>query len=524
MKRNLIYKRNRLLIKLLALFYILMTVVYFVMDPQFSTIWPPVGLVIVLFLLIIYKRSQNPILTMYIMILGYFSYIFYLLIQYPYLVNYIFILLGLILCSIYQSYIAIIVGGLITKVLLVYFFVFHFESIFMNVDYPFDIAYFILFSLLMMLFFFFQLRFTNSLWKKVEEKEQKAKHELHSQQEYLYSFFHQTGEAIIVIDLQGNVKTVNPAFEKLYGWKEIEIENGIAPIIPIENRKITEERLGKVKEGKKIDTIVTKHRRKNGDFIDVEVSLSPIRDLAGEVIAISGVIRDITEKKRTEEKLLNAEKLSLLGEMAAGIAHEIRNPLTVVSGYIQFLRKKNDNETDKYDIMLSELKRIDSIMSELLVLGKPQAVDYKSQQIPTIFEEVLSLYEVQCETKSIVVHKDFQKKLPPVSCEKNHLKQVFINLVKNAMEAMPDGGEITVSVKMKNHNTLSIIVQDTGIGISPSIIEKLGDPFFSTKRDGTGLGLMISKRIIESHHGKLQIESEVKKGTKLEILLPTINE
>ena len=232
--------------------------------------------------------------------------------------------------------------------------------------------------------------------------------------------------------------------------------------------------------------------------------------------------KDITEKKeQTERLLLKSEKLALLGQMAAGIAHEIRNPLTSIKGFIQ-LFKSNHLQEEYYNIVLSELDRINAIVGEFLVLSKPTASIYVEKDLNDLIRDVITLMSTQSILNNVQIFSEIDPTIPKVCCEEAQLKQVFLNLFKNAIEAMPNGGKIYLKVKGYEKGTILIQVIDEGIGIPPERIPTLGEPFYTTKEKGTGLGLMTCYKIIESHKGKLAIHSEINKGTTIEIILPTM--
>lgn len=240
--------------------------------------------------------------------------------------------------------------------------------------------------------------------------------------------------------------------------------------------------------------------------------------------AILSIGKDITERKeQTEQLLQKSEKLALLGQMAAGIAHEIRNPLTSIKGFIQ-LFKTDTHQDEYYDIVLSELDRINDIVGEFLVLAKPTAAVFAENDIKELIKDVVTLINTQSILNNVQIFVEFESDLPKISCEENQLKQVFINLLKNAIEAMPSGGNIDVKVNMKEEGKISILIIDQGIGIPEDRIPTLGEPFYTTKEKGTGLGLMTCYKIIESHNGQLKIASEVNEGTSIEIILPTITQ
>ncbi|WP_045518324.1 ATP-binding protein [Neobacillus niacini] len=240
--------------------------------------------------------------------------------------------------------------------------------------------------------------------------------------------------------------------------------------------------------------------------------------------AILSIGKDITERKeQTEQLLQKSEKLALLGQMAAGIAHEIRNPLTSIKGFIQ-LFKTEKHQVEYYDIVLSELDRINDIVGEFLVLAKPTAAVFAEKDVKELIKDVVTLINTQSILNNVQIFVEFEFDLPKISCEENQLKQVFLNLLKNAIEAMPNGGTIDVRVNVREEGKISIQIIDQGVGIPKERIPTLGEPFYTTKEKGTGLGLMTCYKIIESHNGQLTIDSEVNEGTTIEIILPTITQ
>lgn len=260
-------------------------------------------------------------------------------------------------------------------------------------------------------------------------------------------------------------------------------------------------------------------RCKNGDVINVELSGIRLQDDDGTMV-ILGVFRDVTERKKAEELLLRSEKLSVIGQLAAGVAHEIRNPLTSLKGFTQILKKELDPQKYYYiDTMLSELDRISSIVNDFMGLSKPQHVTFRYHDAREMLAAILSVLETEAALYNISFQWDFPEHAPQVFCDENRIKQVFLNVIKNAMEAMPDGGIIRIVANIKD-NRLLIRVIDEGCGIPEEIIAKVKEPFFTTKHDGTGLGLMICQRILEDHQGALHIASKPGVGTTIDISLP----
>ncbi|CAM3672783.1 MULTISPECIES: PAS domain-containing sensor histidine kinase [Paenibacillus] len=241
----------------------------------------------------------------------------------------------------------------------------------------------------------------------------------------------------------------------------------------------------------------------------------------GEKAALS-IFKDITEQKMEEDRIMQSEKLTTAGQLAAGIAHEIRNPLTSINGFIKLLRSSEQSNKLYFDIIESELKRIELIVNELLVLSKPETSHVsKPFDVLGIVEQIVTLMKVQAALNNIEIIPRFPAEPVYVHGEANQLKQVFINLLKNAMEAMDQGGTITLTIQQSDSD-VHIIVQDDGIGMTPEQIRSLGQPFYTTKDSGTGLGYMITKNIIHNHGGSIHVESSPEQGTSFTIQLPAL--
>lgn len=235
--------------------------------------------------------------------------------------------------------------------------------------------------------------------------------------------------------------------------------------------------------------------------------------------AIQAIFQDITEQKKIEERMQRSEKLSIVGQLAAGVAHEIRNPMTSIKGFMQLAKKTNELKPNYIDIILSELDRTETIIYEFLSLAKPnETSNFKKTDLKSILYTVLPLLETQAHMHNVTILHDCPDDIS-IECDENQLKQVFINLIKNALEASYPNGIIEIFTE-KSMNHVVITIKDNGCGISEERLKKLGEPFYSTKEKGTGLGLLVSYKIIENHNGKIQFTSEEGKGTTVEVTLP----
>ncbi|MCM3597723.1 ATP-binding protein [Metabacillus idriensis] len=254
----------------------------------------------------------------------------------------------------------------------------------------------------------------------------------------------------------------------------------------------------------------------------IEVTKIPVR-LEGETYILC-IGNDVTQKKRDAEVILITEKMNVIGELAASIAHEIRNPLTSIKGFVQILQEDEHlkQSREHLRVMSEEIDRINEVVGELLLIAKPQVQTILSVDLRTVIEDVMTLM------KSSALQNNVSLRLTPevngvfkVRGNKNHLKQVFINLIKNAIESMPEGGTVHTSIEHLEDGGIRISISDEGIGLSQERMEKLGEPFYTTKDKGTGLGLTVCYKIIrEEHAGEILFESEEGRGTTVHLILP----
>ncbi|ATL39292.1 PAS domain-containing protein [Bacillus velezensis] len=236
--------------------------------------------------------------------------------------------------------------------------------------------------------------------------------------------------------------------------------------------------------------------------------------------AVQVILRDISERKQTEELMLKSEKLSIAGQLAAGIAHEIRNPLTAIKGFLQLMKPTMEENEHYFEIVFSELSRIELILSELLMLAKPQQNAVKERvNLKKIISEVTALLETQANLKGIFIKTDYEHDSMYINGDQNQLKQVFINLIKNAVESMPDGGTVHI-LMTEDEYSVNVTVKDEGDGIPENVLKRIGEPFLTTKEKGTGLGLMVTFNLIKNHQGAIQVDSKPDRGTAFHITFP----
>ncbi|MEB1807128.1 MAG: PAS domain S-box protein [Bacillaceae bacterium] len=514
---DLIFKRNQLMAKLLMIFYAFSIVINTFIDPAILVFVAPIGLLFCILIYFLSKQKQLTILTMYLSILFVFSFFFLLIIYEPLLINFIYIWLGLIISSIFHMVRPILFASFLTTAATIYFFFQYQNELFPGSD-KVDVIYVVLFGILITIFLVFSSRFTEDLLEKAELKTEKTSKALIEAKGYLNTLFNQLKDPIVIHDEKGRIYQVNQGFTETFGWKTEELVGQTMPQLNKVQLKYLQEQWESVSRGETVREIELKNRTKDEKQLDVAISVSAIRTEEGRVVALASILRDITEQKQTEEYIRRSEKLSAVGQLAAGVAHEIRNPITVISGFLQLMQQQEQNTNNHVPVMLSELARINKIISEFLLLAKPGVQKFENVKIRYLIREVVTLLDTSAIMKSISITSEFSIDDTTVECDPDQIKQVLINLLKNSIEAMDDGGQIHIHVFEKD-NMIHIQIKDTGNGIPQEALERIGEPFFTTKPKGTGLGLMICDRIIEHHHGKMDISSVQGKGTTVTINL-----
>ncbi|MBI5739974.1 MAG: Cache 3/Cache 2 fusion domain-containing protein [Nitrospirae bacterium] len=267
------------------------------------------------------------------------------------------------------------------------------------------------------------------------------------------------------------------------------------------------------------DTFADLFGRKGRTF---DVTSAPVKDKDGYIIGVLKLIQDVTEVKKLEAGIMHSEKLAALGRLAAGVAHEIGNPLTSISSFAQILKSKADDDFTKesLDTIYHHIMRISGIVSQMSRLSKLPEMDLRHCNINHLIESTLDIVKYDNKLKDIRIIKELSVGIPSVYVDENYLVQVFINLMLNAADAIPDGkGTITVR-SMRENNSVIVQYMDSGMGIPADALNKIFDPFFTTKEKGTGLGLSISYEIIKRFGGELKADSQEGMGSVFSVNLP----
>lgn len=262
----------------------------------------------------------------------------------------------------------------------------------------------------------------------------------------------------------------------------------------------------------------------DNDVIYSETKISPIFNEKKEMECFVAVGRDITDRVKNDDALRNLDRLSIIGQLAAGVAHEIRNPLTSLKGFSKLLKSTSEKEKqDHYlSIIMNELDRIDMIVNEFMSLAKPQAIQFERENLISIVDSTINVLHPQALLHNVQIKKVYPTDEINLLCSPHQLKQVFVNFLKNAIEAMPAGGTVHIGVEKIEDNRVQISFRDEGVGIDTELMGYLGTPFYTTKDKGIGLGLTVSNKIIQEHDGKMKIESQPGVGTIVKVELECI--
>lgn len=239
----------------------------------------------------------------------------------------------------------------------------------------------------------------------------------------------------------------------------------------------------------------------------VEIHIAPVRNEGGHLIALEGIIRDITARRKLEQELFRLDRLNMVGQMAANLGHEIRNPLTTVRGYLQLLARKKNFAPYQANLalLIEELDRANSLITEYLSLSKHRLTDLRPNNINSIVESLYPLLQAQATASNQLILLELED-TPGLMLDEKEIRQLILNLARNGLEAMPQGKTLTIKTFVDN-GAVILAVKDQGDGIPPGILDKIGIPFFTTKKTGTGLGLAICYSIANRHRAKLDIDT-----------------
>ncbi|UCE08081.1 MAG: PAS domain-containing protein, partial [bacterium] len=340
-------------------------------------------------------------------------------------------------------------------------------------------------------------------------------------QTYSSNILEHMADAVIAVDQDKRIILFNHAATQLFKQPlekvinkhcQSEIKTDISPLI---------DALDKGKTVKDVEKSLQLQNRR----IITSISTSILKDETGKIDSAFAVIKDLTEKRILEETLRRKEELTAMGQLASGIAHEVRNPLNAIGMISQRLEKEFDPKKDAEEYheltktVVTEVRRINEIIQQFLRFARPAKLDLNEINLTSLIESIITLVKAQAQKKEISILKKLNP-LPDLLIDQNQMKQALLNLMQNSIEAIEKKGQIRVRSEAINDNEILIEIEDNGVGMNQETLSKIFNLYFTTKPSGTGLGLSLVHQIISQHNGRIELESEVGKGTKFSIYLP----
>ncbi len=346
--------------------------------------------------------------------------------------------------------------------------------------------------------------------------------------------FASLGDGLVILDSEARLIGINPAAEHLTGCSGESVLGYLLDQAFPENAKVLEMLKRPLDEGRVMTLRELPWQRRHGEKATIDLSVTPLIGEEGNLAGWILLFRDVTPVKNLEEEVRKADRLAMMGTIAAGLAHEIKNPLGGIKGAAQLLsrEKLSPDSVECLGIIIKEADRVDRLVSQLLAFTRPKGLSLEPINLNELLNSILLLQQKPFEERNIRLLREFDPSLPPVLGDSEQLTQTFLNFVKNAMEAIPpEGGKIRVksrlmtnfkikgAEKTKASRMILAEIQDSGAGISKEDLEKIFTPFFTTKEKGFGLGLALAQRVIHEHGGLIRVTSEGDRGTTVQVFL-----
>jgi PAS domain S-box-containing protein len=351
--------------------------------------------------------------------------------------------------------------------------------------------------------------------------------ELATKNRFMANILLDSADAIMTLDPEDHVTSWNRGAEVIFGYSAAEmVGKPVAILLPPELREAQElKRIAeRVRTHGAVRSYQTERITKDGRRIQVIFTRTAIRDEMGRMIGASAVLKDVTAYRSMERQLADAEHLATLGELSAGLAHEIKNPLAGIKGAIEVIRDSvpaSDTHREILGDVLHEVNRIDKIVRDLLNYAKPKPPSHSAIHLVDMAQRIVAMVEKSDNNDAVMIRLHKLTRIPEFTGDETQLEQVLLNLLLNAQKAMPAGGHIDVRLAHDPaEGVVRLEVEDDGPGISDEVRKRLFQPFFTTRTDGTGLGLATCLKNVQYHGGAIEVQSEVGSGAKFIVTLP----
>jgi PAS domain S-box-containing protein len=352
--------------------------------------------------------------------------------------------------------------------------------------------------------------------------------------DYLEKLLEHANIPVLVVGRDRGIRVVSGAFGRITGLGRAElVSKDVLQLAAQSERVRVLSAFVSALRGRDVPPFELRLPKAGGGHARLQFTLAPILESEGRVAGVIAIGQDRTEVRELEGQVIHAEKLATLGQLAAGIVHEINNPLTSISIYGEYLLSKltrggaEQSDLKRVERILRSSDRIMSFTRNLLTYARPSKEEAQPVSLNDVLEEAVGFCEHTIREAHVTVVRDYGESLPQVNAVPGQLHQVFVNLITNACNAAPEAGErLRLSTRLHGHDQIRVELEDNGVGIQVTELGRVFEPFFSTRRrgQGTGLGLSIVKNIVEEHRGTIEIDSEVDRGTTVSITLPCLDQ
>jgi PAS domain S-box-containing protein len=351
--------------------------------------------------------------------------------------------------------------------------------------------------------------------------------ELRDEELFRNDILNSMGSGLVAVDLEGRAISLNVTAARMTGFDQAEVMGVVPPFFNTGDKGLEAALRGSL-AGTPVLRRESRLLRRGGTIFPASVSTAPLRNAAGEVYGAIATFLDLTELKQMEERIHQLDRLAVLGRFTAGIAHEIRNPLTGISTGVQYLTKgmgREDPQFENVGFILNEIQRLNRIVEDLFRVTHPHPLMTTLEDLGRLVDRSLQSLGNLAEEGNIRVEREYAAGLPRVPFDADQMQQVAINLIKNAIEATPKGGAVRLVTSQRpgrrgEAGWAVFKVVDTGSGMNPEVQKKIFEPFFTRKKQGTGLGLYITHGIVERHGGHMRVESQEGAGSTFTVELP----